>query len=64
MPSITLPDGSQRDYSDTVSVADIAADICPGLAKATLAGVVNGELVDSTTQISSDATLAIVTAKL
>ena len=63
MPSITLPDGSQRDYSDTVSVADIAADIGPGLAKATLAGVVNGELVDSTTQISSDATLAIVTAK-
>ena len=37
MPSITLPDGSQRDYENAVSVADVAADIGPGLAKATLA---------------------------
>ncbi len=63
MPSITLPDGSQRDYNNAVSVADVAADIGPGLAKATLAGVVDGTLVDSSTQITNDATLAIVTAK-
>ncbi len=63
MPSITLPDGSQRDYPNAVSVADVAADIGPGLAKATLAGVVDGTLVDSSTQIANDATLSIVTAK-
>ncbi len=63
MPSITLPDGSTRSYENIVSVADVAADIGPGLAKATLAGVVDGTLVDSNTQISSDATLSIVTSK-
>ena len=63
MPSITLPDGSQRDYGNVVSVAEVAADIGPGLAKATLAGIVDGQLVDSNTQIANDATLAIVTAK-
>ena len=63
MPSITLPDGSQRDYANAVSVADVAADIGPGLAKATLAGVVDGTLVDSSTQIANDASLAIITAK-
>ncbi len=63
MPSITLPDGSQRDYASAVSVADVAADIGPGLAKATLAGVVDGTLVDSSTQIANDASLAIITAK-
>ena len=45
------------------SVADVAADIGPGLAKATLAGVVNGTLVDASTQIANDATLAIITSK-
>ena len=63
MPSITLPDGSQRDYENAVSVADVAADIGPGLAKATLAGVVDGTLVDSSTQITSDASLAIIASK-
>lgn len=63
MPSITLPDGSQRDYENTVSVADVAADIGPGLAKATLAGVVDGTLVDATTPIANDAKLSIVTSK-
>ena len=63
MPSITLPDGSQRDYENAVSVADVAADIGPGLAKATLAGVVDGTLVDSSTQITGDASLAIITSK-
>jgi threonyl-tRNA synthetase len=47
MPAITLPDGSQRVFDNPVSVADVAADIGAGLAKATLAGVVNGEVVDS-----------------
>ena len=63
MPSITLPDGSQRDYENALSVADVAADIGPGLAKATLAGVVDGTLVDSSTQITGDASLAIITSK-
>jgi len=63
MPSITLPDGSQRDYENAVSVADVAADIGPGLAKATLAGVVDGTLVDASTQITGDASLAIITSK-
>jgi threonyl-tRNA synthetase len=61
MPAITLPDGSQRIFKNPVSVADVAADIGAGLAKATLAGVVNGEVVDASCLISEDATLAIVT---
>ena len=47
MPQITLPDGSQRNFDDAVSVLDIASDIGPGLAKATLAGRVNGDLFDA-----------------
>ncbi|MDX1750418.1 MAG: TGS domain-containing protein, partial [Methylophaga sp.] len=47
MPCITLPDGSSRNYANPVSVFDVAADIGPGLAKAALAGVVNGKLVDT-----------------
>ena len=61
MPAITLPDGSQRVFDNPVSVADVAADIGAGLAKATLAGVVDGEVVDASTIISKDATLSIVT---
>ena len=61
MPAITLPDGSQRLFDDPVSVADVAADIGAGLAKATLAGVVNGEVVDASYMMHEDATLAIVT---
>ena len=47
MPVITLPDGSQRQFDHPVTVYDVAADIGPGLAKAALAGKVNGELVDT-----------------
>ena len=47
MPVITLPDGSQRAFDNPVSVLDVANDIGPGLAKATIAGKVNGELVDA-----------------
>ena len=61
MPAITLPDGSQRLFDNPVSVADVAADIGAGLAKATLAGVVNGEVVDASYVMHSDATLSIVT---
>jgi len=63
MPVITLPDGSQREFSRAVSVMDVAADIGPGLAKATLAGKVNGELVDASFTIENDSELAIVTAR-
>ncbi len=63
MPSITLPDGSQRDFADAVSVLQVAADIGPGLAKATLAGVVNGQLVDASFLVEADAELSIITSK-
>ena len=63
MPEITLPDGSKRSFDHPVTVADIAADIGPGLAKATLAGKVNGKLVDASTLIDSDADVAIVTER-
>ncbi len=63
MPVITLPDGSQRQFESPVSVMDVAADIGPGLAKATLAGKVDGKLVDASFVIENDATLAIVTER-
>lgn len=63
MPVITLPDGSQRSFDNPVSVLDVAFDIGPGLAKATLAGQVNDELVDASHMITKDANLSIVTAK-
>jgi threonyl-tRNA synthetase len=63
MPRITLPDGSHRDYAKPVSVLDVAADIGPGLAKATVAGRVNGDLVDATDAIEADAELQIITPK-
>ena len=63
MPVITLPDGSQRTYAAPVTVAQVATDIGPGLAKAALAGRVDGRLVDTSHLIESDASLAIVTGK-
>jgi threonyl-tRNA synthetase len=63
MPVITLPDGSQRQYKYAVSVMDIANDIGSGLAKACIAGRVNGELVDASELINNDAQLAIITSK-
>ena len=63
MPVITLPDGSQRTYAAPVTVAQVAADIGPGLAKAALAGRVDGRLVDTSFVIDRDASVAIVTAK-
>jgi threonyl-tRNA synthetase len=63
MVQITLPDGSQRDYPAAVTVAEVAASIGSGLAKAALAGKVNGKTVDTSTLIDADAKLAIITAK-
>ena len=63
MPVITLPDGSTRSFDQAVSVHDVALDIGPGLAKATVAGRVNGNLVDACDLIEADAELSIVTAK-
>ncbi len=63
MPVITLPDGSQRAFDSAVSVMDVAKDIGPGLAKATIAGKVNGQLVDACDPIATDASLSIITSK-
>ncbi len=63
MLNITLPDGSQRQFPGPVTVAEVAASIGAGLAKAALGGKVNGKLVDTSYQITEDAPLAIVTAK-
>jgi threonyl-tRNA synthetase len=63
MPVITLPDGSERSFDASVSVMDVAADIGPGLAKATLAGEVNGTLVDASFEISDDSSIRIITAR-
>ncbi len=63
MPVITLPDGSQRSFDQSVTVAAVAASIGAGLAKAALAGRVDGVLVDTSFLIESDVALAIVTDK-
>jgi threonyl-tRNA synthetase len=63
MPVITLPDGSQRSFAQPVTVADVAASIGAGLARAALAGKVDGQLVDTSHLISADAQLSIVTDK-
>jgi threonyl-tRNA synthetase len=63
MINITLPDGSQRPFEHPVSVAEVAASIGAGLAKAALAGKVDGRLVDTGFRIESDASLEIVTEK-
>ncbi len=63
MLNITLPDGSQRQFPGPVTVAEVAASIGSGLAKAALGGKVDGKLVDTSFQMGQDASLAIVTAK-
>ncbi len=64
MPVIRLPDGSERTFAAPVTVAQVAADIGAGLARATLAGKVNGQLVDAAFLIENDSELAIVTDKV
>ena len=63
MPVITLPDGSSRQFDNAITVYDVAADIGVGLAKATLAGVVDGREVDASYSIDSDAELRIITSR-
>lgn len=63
MPVITLPDGTQRTFEQAVTIMDVAQAIGAGLAKATLAGRVNGQLFDSSTLITEDSALQIITAK-
>ena len=63
MPVVRLPDGSERRFDEPVSVAHVAASIGAGLARAALAGKVNGGLVDTTYRIVSDCDLAIVTER-
>ena len=61
MPAITLPDKSIRDFNKPISVDEVAKDIGPGLAKATVAGRIDGQLVDASEIISEDCNLEIVT---
>jgi threonyl-tRNA synthetase len=63
MPNITLPDGSQKAFPGPVTVAEVAQSIGPGLAKAAVAGKVDGRLVDTSYRIESDAAVAIVTER-
>ncbi len=63
MPVITLPDGSRREFPQPVTVAELAASIGAGLARAALAGRVDGKLVDTSYRINADAKVAIVTER-
>ncbi|MFT2111418.1 threonine--tRNA ligase [Marinomonas sp. 2405UD68-3] len=63
MPEITLPDGSKRSFPNSVTVMQVAEDIGPGLAKATIAGRVNGVLVDACELIEEDAELSLITGR-
>ena len=63
MPVITLPDGTKKDFAAPPTVAEVAASIGPGLAKAALAGRVDGKVVDTSWRIDHDASLSIVTDK-
>ncbi len=63
MPTVRLPDGATREFPGPVTVAEIAAAIGPGLAKAALAGKVDGTLVDTSFTVTADADVAIVTGK-
>lgn len=63
MPVVTLPDGSRRSFAQPVTVGEVAAAIGPGLARAALAGRVDGHLVDLSFPIAQDAQLAIVTER-
>ncbi|VAX13645.1 Threonyl-tRNA synthetase [hydrothermal vent metagenome] len=63
MPDITLPDGSKREFENPVSVMEVAADIGAGLARATLAGKVDGQLVDASYVIDRDVSLSLITER-
>jgi len=61
MPVITLPDGSHREYSNPLTIAEVAADIGAGLAKAAIAGKIDDKLLDTSYKIENDVELAIIT---
>ena len=63
MPVITLPDGTEKSFDQPLNVFEVAKSIGSGLAKATLAGKVNGELVDASHVIDTDSSVSIITAK-
>jgi len=63
MPIITLPDGTEKSFDQPLNVFEVAKSIGSGLAKATLAGKVNGEMVDASYMIEADASVSIITAK-
>ena len=63
MPVITLPDGSKREFDEAISVMEIAKSIGSGLAKATLAGKVDSQMVDASHLIEQDVELQIITSK-
>ncbi len=63
MITITLPDGSRREFESPVSVMEVAQSIGPGLAKATVAGAVDGRLVDASDRIDHDASVRIITPR-
>jgi len=63
MPNVTLPDGTVKSYDQSLTVADVASSIGSGLAKAAIAGEIDGQLVDTSYMIEGDASLAIITNK-
>ena len=63
MPTITLPDGTQKEFTDPVTIQQVAESIGPGLAKATIAGRIDGQLADACVSITEDARVEIVTNK-
>ena len=63
MPIITLPDGTQKEFTDPVTIQQVAESIGPGLAKATIAGRIDGQLADACVSITEDASVEIVTSK-
>jgi len=63
MPNVTLPDGTVKSYDQALSVAEVASSIGSGLAKAAIAGEIDGQMVDTSYMIESDAALAIITNK-
>jgi len=63
MPNVTLPDGTVKSYDQSLTVADVASSIGSSLAKAAIAGEIDGQLVDTSYMIESDASLAIITNK-
>ena len=63
MPNVTLPDGTVKSYEQSLTVAEVASSIGSGLAKAAIAGEVNGHLVDTSFVIEDESEVAIVTNK-